>query len=544
MATCRRCGRTLTAGSFSIVAGESQCLEGECDKTSALIVGATKGVLAEGGGSGASVNAVPTPPISGRQWVRPRDESVEGVEDGDDWGTVVMEPGRTFFRGGIVFHENETIEEYPPGRVEACLARPFHRGVTIGMGQKDVYVGSDEFAFPVQHGNKFLPFLGRGPNDLRRPIESRRVESWDDWERCVHRLYYYQLREAPEESPLVVSLDPLVPAEERRRMVEVLFDTFMVPVLLFVWKPEVVVDFLGLFGRHGALVLDIGSDTTTACVVGQDGQLIPDSVVRCDRIGTEQVAHRLLDRLTSTREVELGGFAPKCAVLGNIGLCNRLVYHCSCVADGSVTVSIPPEVGGAGPSEITLSEADRLDPVSEVLFASAVSLPSSGDDRDAPEGSSGDARDPYQLSSLPAVVEACISRVGRLEHPSLNLNPQAAPLGCELLSNIVVIGGGVCFSGLGERLERGIVEHCGVASSSVAVTVVDDPDTSYYATIRLAKQVMDATQQVMEQTEGVPFPGTSLELYNEIGLQPGDENVVAVPLLPRKTQLIKAAGKR
>ncbi|MHA1126951.1 MAG: actin, cytoplasmic 2, partial [Candidatus Heimdallarchaeota archaeon] len=66
----------------------------------------------------------------------------------------------------------------------------------------------------------------RGVLKLLYPIEHGTVEDWDAMERIWHFTFYNDLRENPNEHPVLLTEAPLNPEHNREKMAEIMFETF------------------------------------------------------------------------------------------------------------------------------------------------------------------------------------------------------------------------------------------------------------------------------------------------------------------------------
>ena len=98
-----------------------------------------------------------------------------------------------------------------------------------------------------------------------------------------HQAFFYELRVAPEEHPVLLTVAPMSPPESRDETTQVLFETFNTPALYLVLGP-----MLSLFSnaRTTGTVLDSG-DGVTSVVPIHEGHMFDDGVVRMDLAGRD-----------------------------------------------------------------------------------------------------------------------------------------------------------------------------------------------------------------------------------------------------------------
>lgn len=161
-------------------------------------------------------------------------------------------------------------EDAPKAVFPAVIGVPKQKGIMVGSGTKDEYVGDAAMA-------------RRGVLIIKYPLEHGIVTNWDDMEKIWHHAFFSELRVDPQEHPVLLTEAPLNPKANRERMTQIMFESFSIPA--FYVAIQAVLS-LYASGRTSGIVIDSG-DGVTHTVPIYEGYSLPHAVLRIDLAGRD-----------------------------------------------------------------------------------------------------------------------------------------------------------------------------------------------------------------------------------------------------------------
>jgi len=121
---------------------------------------------------------------------------------------------------------------------------------------------------------------------LSYPIEHGSVVDWQDMEH-IYRYIFDELKVNSREHPVLLTEPPLNPINNKRKLAEMMFETFNVPSLFFL---STAVCSLYARGMTTGVVLDVGDGVSSVSAI-YEGYSIRNATQRMDLGGRDVTMH-------------------------------------------------------------------------------------------------------------------------------------------------------------------------------------------------------------------------------------------------------------
>uniref|UniRef100_H3A4B0 Actin related protein T3 n=2 Tax=Latimeria chalumnae TaxID=7897 RepID=H3A4B0_LATCH len=177
---------------------------------------------------------------------------------------IILDTGSGLMKAGFA------SQDLPITIFPTVIGWPKYEDVLSGEVERDVYIGHE-----AQHM--------RGVLTLEYPIKHGVFTDWDDLQKIWHHTFCHQLRVDPQEHPVLLTETAGNSHQNRKQMVEIMFEVFNVP---FAYVAVQAVLALFSTGRTTGLVFDSG-DGVSLTVPVYEGYSLPHVMQRLHLAGRD-----------------------------------------------------------------------------------------------------------------------------------------------------------------------------------------------------------------------------------------------------------------
>lgn len=190
-----------------------------------------------------------------------------------NYSTVIIDLGSGLIKAGF------GGEDGPRCIFKSVVGVPKKLGILVGMEAKERFVGNEAI-----EKVEMMNFVS--------PIKRGVIDDWEKFETLLHYLFYNELKIVPEEASILVTECPLSSKENRRKLSELLFETFNVEKIHIANS-----SMLGLYsyGKSTGLVVDSGYNVTSTVPI-YEGYPLTHASFKLD-IGGEDLSQSLLEMI-------------------------------------------------------------------------------------------------------------------------------------------------------------------------------------------------------------------------------------------------------
>lgn len=333
---------------------------------------------------------------------------------------IVLDTGSGLMKAGFA------DQDLPTTVFPTVIGHPKYEEIMNGSVDRDVYVGHD-----AQHM--------RGVLTLKYPIRNGIVRNWDEMEMIWHHAFQ-QLSVSPEDHPVLLTEAAMNPAQNRQRTVELMFESFSVP-LAFVALQAVLALYAS--GRTTGVVLDSG-DGVSHSVPVFEGYCLPHAVQRFSLAGADvtlQLQKLLLEQGVCMR------------TSAELEIVREMKESCCCVA-----LDYEAELKSAGSASSSSSSSSVL-----YTLPDGRVVPLSSERFRAPE-----------ILFRPELIGR--DHYGMHESVFKSILQSDIDLRRSFVGNILLSGGNTLLPGLPERLRQEIGRMC---PADLCVRVVSPPERDF-----------------------------------------------------------------